>query len=323
MASRRDRGLAGAAALATLLSVGAAAFAYREQILERFYLWRLQYGSVAERELAAERLGLLRSARAVPLLLERFNDYLVLDGVIQYPIPEDPHVTALARIGAPAVPSLVDAVRNGEFPTRIYATCVLEKLAADASPAVPVLSQAVTGDDLNLSLFAAKALRSIGPGARSAIPALIEAARDGGEWISLFRFEALRQEALQAAAEALRRIETGGDQGMESLKRSRCKRPGQVEASPDPSPFHGFSLLSSFRAAFSWKSSSSASSGVGDPRRLRLQGAPGLSAGPKPGQGTSAPWTAGGNGHFTDTAPAALAAQRVTAARWIVYPALH
>lgn len=48
----------------------AAGFAFKRPILEQWYLWELESEEEQERKLAAEKLGELRSVRAIPSLIK-------------------------------------------------------------------------------------------------------------------------------------------------------------------------------------------------------------------------------------------------------------
>ena len=88
----------------------AAGFAFKRPILEQWYLWELESEDEQERKLAAEKLGELRSVRAIPSLIRILRGEYVFPGE---PNPGEPLILhysseALARIGAPAVPSLIE-----------------------------------------------------------------------------------------------------------------------------------------------------------------------------------------------------------------------
>jgi len=76
-----------------------------------------------------------------------------------------------------AVPTLAAALADSDDGVRLGAVMALESVGPDAAAAVPALSRAVRDRDGNVRLWAAKALAKIGPPARSALPALNEAAR--------------------------------------------------------------------------------------------------------------------------------------------------
>src|SRR5262245_63728119 len=67
---------------AGVLAAGAAAFAYRNALSEQWHLRMLDSKDPANWHIAAESLGELRSARAVPKLIQRLRNL--------YPLTNDP-----------------------------------------------------------------------------------------------------------------------------------------------------------------------------------------------------------------------------------------
>ena len=104
-------------------------------------------------------------------------------------------VYALGNIGEPAIPTLIEALRQesktawnrnidrGDFtnPSQLDS---IYGLAAMGEPAVPALTE-VLGDDTNWwsRAGAAAALGCMGEPAQGAVPALIEALKDDSEWV--------------------------------------------------------------------------------------------------------------------------------------------
>ena len=80
---------------------------------------------------------------------------------------------ALARIGPPAVPSLVQALNHRDPQVRREATRVLMRMGPDAKSAAPELTQLLDDEDELVRKYAAKALGNIGPEAAVAVPALM------------------------------------------------------------------------------------------------------------------------------------------------------
>jgi hypothetical protein len=82
---------------------------------------------------------------------------------------------ALGRIGAPAVPKLIDALRKNNGPDeRVRAARVLARIGPEAVDAVPMLTTALSDEDPHVQKAAARALGQIGPAAAEAVPALME-----------------------------------------------------------------------------------------------------------------------------------------------------
>ena len=66
----RGRSVAMGAVLVGTVVIGWARFACEEKVLEQWYLWKLESAEEEERELAAKKLGEMRSRRAIPQLIE-------------------------------------------------------------------------------------------------------------------------------------------------------------------------------------------------------------------------------------------------------------
>ena len=81
---------------------------------------------------------------------------------------------ALATLGAPAVPNLVNILKNHEQ-LRVEVAYILGQMGPVAAPATDALASLVADEDAQLATEAALALGSIGPAARSAVPALCKA----------------------------------------------------------------------------------------------------------------------------------------------------
>ncbi len=122
----------------------------------------------------------------------------------------------LTRIGAPAVPALVEAL-DGLDPdgTRaVKVARVLGRIGPDAAGAVPALAEALGSDKTHVRLAASQALELIGPEARPAGPALVAALAD---W---------HPDTRLAAARALARIGTANVLAI----------PGLIQLLPDRAP---------------------------------------------------------------------------------------
>jgi len=156
---------------------------------------------------------------------------------------------ALAKIGAPAAPAVMDALTgspdpqvrcgaaavlgeldapeaarvealvramgDGEQRVRFAALQALEGMGAAAAPAVPALSAALTGrsEAPPIRRKAAQVLASIGPGAAGAVPALMQALRDDDLWVRRFAASALGSigPAARLAIPRLRDLAESGD----------------------------------------------------------------------------------------------------------------
>lgn len=85
---------------------------------------------------------------------------------------------SLARIGLPAMPALIDALRDPSADVRDRAAQALARIGPPARQAVPSLIDALNDPDWRVRRSAARALGQIGPAAEEAVPALIEVIRD-------------------------------------------------------------------------------------------------------------------------------------------------
>jgi HEAT repeat protein len=86
---------------------------------------------------------------------------------------------ALASLGAPAVPRMVDIMeKNKEL--RVAVAYTLGQMGPTAAPAAGALAKLVADDDVNLATEAVLALGKMGPAAKSAVPALCAALQKEG-----------------------------------------------------------------------------------------------------------------------------------------------
>jgi HEAT repeat protein len=89
-------------------------------------------------------------------------------------------LNALASLGAPAVPRLVDILEKHKE-LRVEVAYTLGQMGPAAAPATDALAKLVADDDVNLATEAILALGKIGPAAKGAVPALRAAAENQGE----------------------------------------------------------------------------------------------------------------------------------------------
>ncbi len=80
---------------------------------------------------------------------------------------------ALGRIGAVAVPMLVEALRSPDAAIRQRAVEVLGRMGSEAASAVPALIPLLDDANPDVRRSAARTLGLIGPGAKDAVPSLI------------------------------------------------------------------------------------------------------------------------------------------------------
>ncbi|MBI4586854.1 MAG: hypothetical protein HY717_22805 [Planctomycetes bacterium] len=132
--TRRGRAVAIAAATLGLATLAASGLLFKDRLAEEWWLWRLRSPDRAERERAAARLGELKSARAVPRLVE----LLVAESVPEAEMSNQDQVFILAG---------QDRVQDGSigwsyvlFPLH-YATRALMRIGPFADPQVlPLLT---------------------------------------------------------------------------------------------------------------------------------------------------------------------------------------
>lgn len=86
---------------------------------------------------------------------------------------------ALGDIGEPALPILVNALRNGDGAMCEVAAQALVDLGPKAAPAVPALIEVLRSETRLARASAADALGAIGPAAAPSVPGLIKALDDG------------------------------------------------------------------------------------------------------------------------------------------------
>lgn len=90
----------------------------------------------------------------------------------------DNALNALAQMGAPAVPRLIDALKHEHV--RAHVVYVLGQIGEAAAPATDALAKLVNDKDEDVSYEAVMALAKIGPGAKAAVPVMVKAL-DGGK----------------------------------------------------------------------------------------------------------------------------------------------
>jgi HEAT repeat protein len=89
-------------------------------------------------------------------------------------------MTALTKIGEPAVDPLIEVLKDKDEEARPLAAQVLGDIGPAAKKAIPALIEALKDDDADPSVrnSAASALAEMGPAAKPAVPALLAALKD-------------------------------------------------------------------------------------------------------------------------------------------------
>ena len=86
---------------------------------------------------------------------------------------QDVAADALGRIGAAAVPALIEGLRSPDPAVRLKAVEVLGRMGPDAQDAVPDLVRLLDDPDEAIRKAATRTLGRIGPPAQEAVPALV------------------------------------------------------------------------------------------------------------------------------------------------------
>jgi hypothetical protein len=124
-----------------------------------------------------EGIGNLREAAApaVPVLIEALRDS-------NWNVRQEA-ILALGRIGASAVPALIELLPDADVNVRLATGEVFGYIGAEATPAVPALTKALHDDSQWVRLQAAKALKRIGSPVTSVMPTLMDALHVPDEYV--------------------------------------------------------------------------------------------------------------------------------------------
>ncbi|GAB4206178.1 MAG: hypothetical protein Fur006_63040 [Coleofasciculaceae cyanobacterium] len=122
---------------------------------------------------------------------------------------------AIVKIGSPAVPFLINALKNEDKQVRWRAASALADIGAEASAAVPALITALHDADEYIRRIATYALGKIGPEASTAVPDLIEALQDSDRSLRLVAAYALGKIGSEAASAVPSLIATLQDANVE------------------------------------------------------------------------------------------------------------
>lgn len=93
---------------------------------------------------------------------------------------EQTAIDSLVRIGEPAVPELIKALRHGDPQVRFQAAVVLGRIGPDAEGAVPPLITTLNDTQPPVRKAAARALGQIGPNAAEAVQPLMRIINKSG-----------------------------------------------------------------------------------------------------------------------------------------------
>lgn len=182
----------------------------KSTLFEQWYLWSLGSQDGARRSLSATRLGDLKSKRAIVPLIN------VL--ITETKNPHDPSLgsyrfqQALVKIGAPAVPALIQVLTNNDPDVRAEIIEILGSIGAEAKEAVPTIIMALRNDYSDkVRVYATLAIGSIRSLSEQAVPALLNCLNDDKQLVRVSAARALGQfgrDAIDALPALTRAIET-------------------------------------------------------------------------------------------------------------------
>ncbi len=144
----------GVVVVGAMVIVGAG-IAFEEKLVEQWYLWKLESGEEQELELAAEKLGQMRSRRAIPRLVE------ILRRAPKRWFAFQSFSSDWTRIVSTAV--IWDAVTGTELTTDVRSHYSFRALVRIGRPAVSALQPLLEDEDDGNRLAAAVALNEIDP----------------------------------------------------------------------------------------------------------------------------------------------------------------
>ena len=126
-----------------------AGIAFKEKLVERWYLWKLDSAEKEEElELAAEELGQMKSKKAIPRLIELFRRGQTLQRSVTFS-PDESHIV------------LRDAVTGKKIVVVVPSHYSFKALVGIGQPAVTALKEFLNDEWLRLA--AAMALNEIDP----------------------------------------------------------------------------------------------------------------------------------------------------------------
>ena len=109
-----------ALALGLLVVVGAGAMVFKDRLLENSYIQSLKRGDPRERSAAANKLGEMKSVKALPSLLDALRE----DCANLRP-ETNPIQRALIRVGKPALRKLIESLNDSD---RMFQRCAGEAI---------------------------------------------------------------------------------------------------------------------------------------------------------------------------------------------------
>lgn len=201
MNARTSRRVVSGVAVAGILVLGGAGYALRDSLVEQWHIRKLRSEDYTERFSAAERLGGMRSRKAVPglvALLAESREHAVEAGKVWGP-GANPCLSmsaVLEEIGPSAVPFIARALEESDGRREYWRRCACDALAKIGGEcAREALIARVNDTDGCVALSAIQRLRAMGSSASDAGPALK---------IALLSRKAYIRKAASDAMEAIR-----------------------------------------------------------------------------------------------------------------------
>jgi HEAT repeat protein len=139
----------------------------------------------------------------------------------------------LIRVGEPAVPALVELLKDKDARLRARAATTLWGMGSKGKAGVPALALALADPDLDVRLASAMALEGMGPDTKEAMPALVRALKDREGRVRQWAAKALgkigpaAKDALPALVEASK---------YDPIRPAAEEAISQIRAQPPPNP---------------------------------------------------------------------------------------
>lgn len=161
--------------LLATVSLAIVVLALKDVAIESYWILALRSGDGAARQRAGERLGELRSTRAVPHLLEELATLCVIEpgpergvhhSIFEFALGNSDQVyekrfwpfAALVRIGSRATPKLIRALDHEDLSIRAWAARALESVAIDSAPAAIAMEMRRANESARVAAIASRYL---------------------------------------------------------------------------------------------------------------------------------------------------------------------
>lgn len=163
---------------------------FGRSFMEQWYLWKLERDDSDQRQRAAEQLAAMKSARAVPRLVEILCEVASRQPDLRAAADlafSHYSATALVNIGPPSIPHLVEALTNEDPKTNAAVRYTLQCMGAATTEEVLALTTLLEHGSSAVRSGAIRAFRYIRPSADEAIPALVARLEDEDKEVRLDR----------------------------------------------------------------------------------------------------------------------------------------